>query len=251
MATLKGHKPIKEYYEQEDVASKYIDSRFANPSGRIQHIAHVKFIQSALEEYDVKRVLEIAPGPARLSKFIKVNGLMIAVDRSMAMLKQAKEAINNCGKKSDWAFILSDAFSLPFKEKSFDCIYSFRFFRHFDFEDRKKLFSECHRVLKDSGILIFDMDNKNVVGRLRKKAGMVEPPIYDELFTSDELKDEATKNNFKQITIKGSYHCPQFLRTLDRFKKFGLGNAAFVCGTISNKIIKINPMEWLVIWRKF
>ncbi len=247
---IKDKDSIKNYYEQKNVASAYIRERFSNPSGKVQHLSQVKFINDAIRIYKPNSILEIAPGPARLSRHIKTDAICFCADRSSAMLKEAKSELLRHNQMSKWNLILLDAFLLPFKDSSFDCIYSFRFFRHFPFDERKKLFAECKRTLRQGGILIFDGENKNVVEKIRIKSGIKEPPIYDELFTPDELNKEAEKNGFKQVKISGNLNCPGFLRNLDRLNKLGMGNLAYHFSSMFNSLMQINPLEWIVIWKK-
>lgn len=250
MRSIKEKEEIGKFYEEKKVAEKYVDTRFTSPSGRVHHLGQVSFINSAISKYNVRDVLEIAPGPARLGRDVLVSKCAVAVDYSLAMLNEARRAVAESRSKTLWNFLRGDAFCLPFKDSSFEMIYSFRFIRHFNFDDRKKLFSECRRVLKSGGLLIFDGEDKDVVGEMRRRAGMLEPPIYDELFTKEELRDEAQKNGFKQIKIKGNLHLPRLERRLDSLGRFKLEETAFYINYMLNLLVRKSPLEWLVLWKK-
>jgi len=58
---------IKTIYDQKTVAEEYIHTRFSRPLGAVQHRIQVQTVNDAIKTYNVKRILEIACGPARLT----------------------------------------------------------------------------------------------------------------------------------------------------------------------------------------
>lgn len=94
-----------------------------------------------------------------------------------------------------WNLINWDAFKLPLRDEAFDFVYTFRLIRHFELKERKKIYSEINRVLKNnSGLLIFDAQNYNISYPHRLKEGLEDYPVYDVLYQREnlisELKDE-------------------------------------------------------------
>ncbi len=103
-----------------------------------------------------------------------------------------------------WTLIKGDAFELPFEKNSFDVVLSFRFIRHFPKQDREKILKQAHRVLKPGGYLIFEALNKNMGSYAKKitsigKKNLFDKPIYDELWTREELKKELKDIGFCDI----------------------------------------------------
>ena len=102
-------------------------------------------------------VLDVACGTGNMSfelttKFKRVYG----IDISKGMLKQAKLKIRR-GKveKRKIEFIYGDGEYLPFKDKSFDAVTCMLAISHFS--DAERAISEMKRVLKDGGILVFNL----------------------------------------------------------------------------------------------
>lgn len=102
-------------------------------------------------------VLDVACGTGNMSfelttKFNQVYG----IDISKGMLKQAKLKIRR-GKveKRKIEFIYGDGEYLPFKDKSFDAVTCILAISHFS--DAERAISEMKRVLKDGGVLVFNL----------------------------------------------------------------------------------------------
>jgi len=102
-----------------------------------------------------KKILDAGCGEGRFSKYFIENGYNItSMDFSEEYLKVAKK---NIGKGK---FILGSVTNLPFKDNSFNYIFSVDVFQHVP--DLEKAIKECHRVLKKDGVLI--IIDKNMYG---------------------------------------------------------------------------------------
>ena len=94
-----------------------------------------------------------------------------------------------------------NAFQLPFHHQ-FDCVYSFRFIRHFEDLDRQRIYSEIRRVLRPGGVLVFDAVNRVVSGPLRDKNAAAYP-IYDALLGPQEIRRELSESGFERCDLMG------------------------------------------------
>ncbi len=195
---------VKNKYKKKEIVRKYNKTRFTHFQGRLNHLMEIKFINEALKEYNIKRILEIAPGTGRIAKELNVNQY-IGIDSSEAMLKESKKI-----KKKGYKFIEGNAFNLPFFTNSIECIICFRLIKHFKLKERRKLYAEIKRVLKKDGILIIDASNKErgILGGihdflLRIVFNIVRKDeiIYDKFYTKQELIGEMEANGFKVMNI--------------------------------------------------
>src|SRR5712691_10962384 len=86
---------IREAYQDAKVADGEIDERFRQPLGMLLHDRQVSFLSHLITEQRPGRVLEIAPGPARVTAAVASHlpcGAMV-IDASAAMLAQAKSRL--------------------------------------------------------------------------------------------------------------------------------------------------------------
>ena len=102
-------------------------------------------------------VLDIACGSGNMSfelatKFQRVYG----IDISKGMLNSAKLKMETAkAKNSQIGFIYGDGEYLPFKGESFDAVTCILAIEHFP--DTERAISEMKRVLKDGGVLVFNL----------------------------------------------------------------------------------------------
>jgi SAM-dependent methyltransferase len=101
------------------------------------------------------RVLEIAAGTGvvtrQLGKMLPSNVAIVATDLNQPMLDHAK--VSNTVRGVEWR--TADAMQLPFADESFDVIVC-QFGAMF-FQDKPKGFSEARRVLRPSGLFVFNV----------------------------------------------------------------------------------------------
>ena len=71
------------------------------------------------------------------------------MDASLEMLLQAKRRLVEQGDRG-WWYLQGDAFALALRP-GFDLVYSLRFIRHFEIEDRLRLYDAITRVLSPEG----------------------------------------------------------------------------------------------------
>lgn len=172
-------------YQGPEIAAGYIGERFTSELQSLLHDRQVAAVNGVIRETQPRRILEIAPGPARLTRHVEHDGELVCLEYNRGMIDVGKAA---CGERARW--VQGNAFALPFDDGSFELVYSFRFIRHFRHEDRGRLYGEIRRVLRPSGLLVMDAVNQRVSGPLRD-ACPDDYPIYDKLYENEaEIRTE-------------------------------------------------------------
>ena len=212
MKEIYGLKDLKRHYNREEIAKSYEKLRFSNLAGIIEHRITLNIINSLINKYKPELLLEIATGPGRITKDIKLWNKAIGIDYSNNMLKLAKKNVNN----PNWKFIEADINKMPFKQNYFDMVVTFRLLIHFTNKQRQNAYKKIKKILKNKGIFIFDMGNKDY-----KKPGLINlllnfyrifkkesedkllPKIYNNPATLKEINKELKKYKFKIIKIYG------------------------------------------------
>lgn len=102
------------------------------------------------------RILEVGCGSGARTlallkdkDFEKYHMDAVLIDLSMTAISFAKMTANNNKLIAD--FIRADAFSLPFKDETFDIVWNEGVNEHFEGEKRQKIFDEMARVCKTGG----------------------------------------------------------------------------------------------------
>lgn len=255
MRALKNREEIRDAYAVTHVAEEYIDKRFGSAWGSVLHEAQVRVVNEVVRTYSVNRILEIAPGPARLSGGIvgftqgylcDANEHMLRVARRR--LEQARAQDGEASARDRWRLIQGDAFNLPFRGP-FDMVCAFRFIRHFEPHDRVALYAQIHSVLKENGLFVFDAVNLTVALPWRKKEGLDKHPVYDELFRRDALVQELNANGFRVLSLT------EVIRhmTLQHWVQVFIGPRSH---WIAKRLIQLlecvagQPLEWIGVCQK-
>ena len=149
-------------YQDAEVAGTYVEQRFARSWTRLLHDKQVAQVNQAIETYQPELVMEVAPGPARLTTEIRgvTNGVL--VEYSHEMLAEAKQRLEQAGVGSIWDVRHGNAFELKVQNIQCDFLYTFRFIRHFHEEDRTRIYQNIRTCLKPGGLLMFDVVNRTV-----------------------------------------------------------------------------------------
>jgi SAM-dependent methyltransferase len=165
----------------------------ARTMSRILDRIKLEYLQSILPGSG--RTVEVGSGSGRLSCFLAALGYQTCcVDYSMTALKAAQSNYAAVGR--DASFVAGDAFSLPFREDTFDVVLSTGLLEHF--EDPSPIVGEMVRVLRAGGIFYSDIvPRKFSLFRSLDWAGKVNravtgqrlAPLYERSFTSREIHD--------------------------------------------------------------
>ncbi len=191
---LKEPAEIRGAYADTRTAEDYVDRRFTSAWGSLLHQVQVRVVNDTIRTYGVKRVLEIAPGPARLSREVSGFERGYLCEFNDSMLQVAKRRL--AGAASRWTMVRGDAFALPFTAAAkLDLVYSFRFIRHFETAVRASLYRQIHSVLRDGGLFVFDAVNLKI--RRQQNETL---PIFDATYELDELKQELVQHGFTPLS---------------------------------------------------
>jgi SAM-dependent methyltransferase len=192
---LTTEQELRRAYAGEPVAHLYVGQRFGNELNRLLHDRQVAAVNRVIERARPLRILEIAPGPGRLTRDVRTTGSLVCLEFNEGMIAEARAA---CDETVRW--VRGDGFRLPLRGE-FDVVYSFRFVRHFHREDRWRLYAEIRRVLRPGGCFVMDAVNERVSRPLRE-ANADEYTIYDELHRPHELREELTDAGFNAIELE-------------------------------------------------
>lgn len=244
---VSGRNRLKRYYQGKAVASGYLEKRFSAPIYSSEHDKQVAILNSIISRYRPKKVLEIAPGPARITVDIKTGGT--AIDNSKSMLSIARKR----SKKSKymWNFVRGDAFNLKFPPESFDMVYTFRFIRHFKLKERKRIYAEVRKVLKAGGFFVFEIPNRKKNLIVRKMVGEEKYNVYDFMTDERQIKEEIVSEGFEVIQMIGTsthFFTQVLISKISEF--FRINNLGKKAIGMVEKIHSKTPLEWVIICRK-
>jgi len=245
---IEGITAIRDAYRDERVASKYIDERFRQPLGALLHRRQLGVIRQVVGALQPDRVLELAPGPARLTVDVApfLKHPPVIVDASPQMLEQAHRRLSAAGRAAE--LIEGDAFRLPFRA-AFDLVYTFRLIRHFQEADRIRLYRQIATALRPGGLLVFDAVNEVVSERVRAAAAADEYRHYDALLTPDALARELRRGGFvvqKLVGVQYRYQLLAKVQTLvaQRSRTAAIGALELLDRSGGQ------PLEWVVVCRR-
>lgn len=207
------------YYEDPEVVAEYLDRRTGQPLNRLLHDRQVRFVNRVLRARDPASVLEIAPGPARLTAELRHAGRLLAIDRSAPMLAAA--GARCAARRIPLTLVRGDAFALPVASASVDLVLATRFFRRFANAERGRLYAEVARVLRPGGALVLDAQNRVVALPHRQERGLDRYPVFDQLYALDELVDELEQAGLRVATVEGMVRHARLQRRLNRLRRLG------------------------------
>lgn len=171
-------------YRDQAVAEQYVEQRFTSELWRLLHDRQVATVNRIIAAQRPRRVMEIAPGPGRVTRDVEPVEDLVCLEFNEAMIAQGKAA-----SRAGIRWMQGNAFELPF-ENEFEFIYSFRFVRHFRRSDRERLYAQIRKALRPGGWLVLDAVNERVSRPLRD-ARPDAYPVYDKLYADEgELYEE-------------------------------------------------------------
>lgn len=238
---------LKQYYEDHSVVGAYMERRTAQPLNGLLHRRQVMLLHRMLAQRASQAVLEIACGPGRLTTAMRGIPFGVAVDASQPMLETAQRRLN--GTAGHWSLLRTDAFILPFHDESFDAAYTLRFVRHFQLEDRRRLYREVQRVLRPGGSFIVDALNHEVSYPARLKRGLEHYEIYDVLYRPGEAEAELEAAGFRVLAVEGMLRHFPLQQRLNRLR-FRLGGVARLLIDSLERVPGNRPSTWMVLCEK-
>ena len=184
---------IQSAYQGHEFAASYVGDRFTSELTRLLHEKQVGVVQRYIDRVQPARVLEIAPGPGRITREIRTPRDHVALEFNEGMISTGRPL---CTPKTQW--VRGNAFSLPFDSTaSFELAYAFRFIRHFRRPDREHIYEQIRTSLSPGGWLLLDAVN-GVASRPFRRKSPESYPIYDELYDNlDALRTELADAGFQ------------------------------------------------------
>ena len=238
---IKGHDAIRQAYRDETVAREYVDTRFREPLGALLHARQVAAIRRLIGEKRPSRVLEIAPGPGRLTVDVSKGIELEVLGSEAARRRLARTSLR-------WRALQGDAFSLPFAN-AFDLVYVFRLIRHFRSTERTLLYRQIAKVLRPGGTLVFDAINEIVSAPLRAYAPG-EYQHYDALMRPDVLEMELAESELELVSLEGvqrRYPALARIQTLVAPRSRQMARLAI---ELVDRFGGGAPLEWIVTCRR-
>jgi ubiquinone/menaquinone biosynthesis C-methylase UbiE len=243
--SLSSESGIGSAYQGVDLAGRYIDERFRSELNRLLHDRQVGTVNGVIRQTEPRRILEIAPGPARLTRHVQHDGELVCLEYNRGMIEVGKPA---CAERARW--VQGNAFALPFHDESFELVYSFRFIRHFRREDRARLYGEIRRVLGPAGLLVMDAVNRRVSGPLRD-ASPEAYPIYDKLYEDEsDLRSELREAGF---AVTGTVAVQRWYSVQHRMQVLLGPRSRWLCRLAIRALERLRPgpsLEWIVTCRR-
>lgn len=234
---------LQDAYRGEQVASRYVSTRFLCESNRLLHERQVAAAQRLLDAIGSGAALEIAPGPGRITRDVRPRGRLVCLEYNEGMLAEGRAA---CSPSVEW--IQGNAFDLPFGAE-FDLVWTFRFIRHFHASDRYRLYDEVRSALRPGGWFLMDAVNETQSLPLRK-ARPEDYPIHDELYREETLRNELRKAGFDVVDLRPvqKFHRAQHLCDVYVGPRWKGLNRALVRGL--EALPRRSSLEWIVTCRR-
>jgi ubiquinone/menaquinone biosynthesis C-methylase UbiE len=243
-ALLRTEEEIQAAYSAPETASNYVDVRFESPLMALMHEKQVRAVNDALASRPSARALEIAPGPGRITRHVRFDGSLTCFEYNHAMIAEGKRA---CGPKVRW--MQGNAFELDMPEQ-FDFVYTFRFVRHFELSDRRRLYDRIAAVLRPGGAFLMDAVNKRVSLPLRQRRPD-EYPIYDMLYESvDEIRNELAAHD---LFLESARPVLRWMRTQALLQNIVGPRSSSLCRGLIRALEKVpsgSPLEWIIRCRR-
>lgn len=242
-------------YQNQSIADNYLEERLRFSWQRLLHKKQVAAINRIVASYRPEKVLELAPGPARLS--ISLQGIKegIMVENSEEMILIALKRLREFGLDSIWKVVHGNAFELDkfIEANSCDFCFTFRFIRHFHLEDRKRLYELIRQQLTSRGFLMLDVVNAStrakIEAKLEEKANQ-ELCIYDARYSQSDFEREMKHNGFKVISMEPVIR--NFgLQSWLSYKSDDICNELVMTAIfLLEKIPSRHPLEWIAFCQK-
>ncbi len=166
---------IIDTYRKKEVVSTFDEERKAFLYQREKHRIESEFLAESINQTNAKKeikILDVACGTGRMLPIVFSQNKKIdytGLDTSSEMTSVLKEKANKLGEIKNVKIILGDASKMPFKENSFDIVFSYHLLWHLPKQEQEKIIYEMIRVTKKGGVIIFDVLNSEFIWEKVKK----------------------------------------------------------------------------------
>jgi SAM-dependent methyltransferase len=246
---ISGREDIRKAYQDDQVAGEYVARRFQTPLGALLHARQIRVVRDLIRAQGIERAVEIAPGPARLTVDVApALAHVTLVDASAQMLAEARRRLAERGLAARAGLVQADAFKLPIKA-SRDLVYTFRLIRHFEREDRLRLYKQIVTILRPAGWLVFDAVNERVSAPLRARSKPGDHVHFDALLRPEGIAEELRESGFELVSLVGVQRRYNALLSCQIY----LAPRSETLARGAMEIIDRSggePLEWVVICRR-
>lgn len=246
---IAGRSELREAYRDDTIARQYVEQRFVEPLGAMLHARQVRALNRLIREERPREILEIAPGPGRLTAAVSaaMASHRVIVESSAQMLAEAKRRL--APGPCRWHLVQGDAFHLPLRA-TFDLVYVFRLIRHFQARERAELYRQIAGVLRPGGALMFDAINEVVSAPIRAGARPGEFEHYDALMRPDALASELLESGLELHSLEGVQHRYPVLARLQTLVAPRVRPLARLAIELTDRFGGGPPLEWIVTCRR-
>ena len=177
---------MKEYYDRR--APEYDDAytgRGRWPFTEAPGLeAEIPVLESFLRELPSAATLDVACGTGYLTRFLR--GSVVGLDFSAAMLEQAT------ARSAASSYVRADALALPFRDRSFERVFSSHFYGRLEKADRLRFVAEARRVAPSFVVLDSPYQEDRPAEGLRERDLLdgSRYTIYKKYFRPEELIEE-------------------------------------------------------------
>jgi cyclopropane fatty-acyl-phospholipid synthase-like methyltransferase len=239
-------------YRDMEVAETYIRKRFSHAWGRLLHRQQVAEVNRVIRVYRPERVLEIAPGPARITTELQGVRHGVGLEYSEAMLTLAQRRLAMAGLADVWELRRGDAFELDRLQCQFDFVYTFRFIRHFQQSDRTRLYHSIATCLPQQGLCMFDVVNRTVREKLDAQQPSKPPgelDVYDETYSPETFRQEMQAHGFEVLRLVPVMTHFTLQSSISYRLDRHLPMISDLLVRMLEKIPSTQPLEWIALCR--
>ncbi len=210
---IKGTAPLRAYYQRQDVAANYEETRFSSYPQNCFDLMERQSVSVLLEHLLRGRrnpqLLDLASGTGRILHELLSYGDCTACDASPAMLRLLESQYSNVDIRQ--LDLLSDEIG-----GTYDAVTIFRFIRHYEYGTRKMLWTKLRNLIGENGVLLFDVPNARFEIPHRQSNGWGQYQIYDIFWTRRAIEKELADNGLRLAALvpigQGLYPMPAEFR---------------------------------------
>lgn len=172
----------------------YWDYCNTTTAGQYLDLQEREVVNEFLNTHTPQMCLDIACGSGRFSFSMMDRGIhIVAADYDPVPLKKLKCKLPGAQNKDEMGGVLQvDAGFLPFQDRTFDCILSLQTVGYLN---AQQFFSECNRILKDGGWLLFNEANRHSYKAIIHRKISLSKKFYRH--SHSEICSILTDNKFK------------------------------------------------------
>jgi ubiquinone/menaquinone biosynthesis C-methylase UbiE len=200
-------------YQKKEIVDIFDKERYMFKYQKEKHKLESKIVIRAISKEEKIKILDVACGTGRLVPTIfkkNNNAEYFGLDTSKEMLAWLQEKVKKLNIQNKVKLVISDATKIPFKDETFDIVFTYHLLWHLPFEEQEKIIREMLRVTKRGGILIIDILNKEFFWeKIKNFFGIKSKEIYKDsikdikkileengIIRIDKLSDAIIKANF-------------------------------------------------------